>query len=189
MRSAYRRIGRAMPVCLMVAALLGCARAPVAAEEPSADEVLECLDAPAGIVAVVGDGAVERAIRLARADDRLTVFVQVAGAEAADAARRAGGEAGLAGTRLVVSEGPLDRIHLADNVADVVVAAPADAVPRGELLRVLRPAGTAVVGGERVRKPYPEGADDWPHVYHGPDNNPQTEDRLARAPYLTQYVA
>jgi outer membrane protein assembly factor BamB len=155
----------------------------------SSDEVLECLGAPRGVVTVVGDGAVERAIGLARAHEGMTVFVQVAGAEAADAARRTAHEAGLLGTRVVVSEGPLDRIHLADNVADVAVAADPDAVPREELLRVLRPEGTAIVGGKRVRKPYPDGADDWPHVYHGPDNNPQTGDRLARAPYLTQYVA
>lgn len=38
-------------------------------------------------------------------------------------------------------------------------------------------------------KPYPEGIEAWDHPYHGPDNNPQSYDQLARAPYLTQFIA
>ena len=32
-----------------------------------------------------------------------------------------------------------------------------------------------------------EGADDWPHWAHGPDNNPVSTDSVIRAPYLTQW--
>ena len=31
--------------------------------------------------------------------------------------------------------------------------------------------------------------DQWSHPYHGPDNNPQSTDQIARAPYLTQFLA
>ena len=40
-----------------------------------------------------------------------------------------------------------------------------------------------------IVKPFPAGTDDWSHPYHGPDNNPQSTDQLARAPYLTHFLA
>ena len=58
-----------------------------------------------------------------------------------------------------------------------------------EALRVLRPQGKAFIGNRELTKPFPEGIDDWSHPYHGPDNNPQSNDRIARAPYLTQFLA
>lgn len=39
-----------------------------------------------------------------------------------------------------------------------------------------------------VSKPEPEGVDDWSHWQHGPDNNPASQDRIIRAPYLTQWT-
>ena len=49
-----------------------------------------------------------------------------------------------------------------------------------EMLRVLRPRGVAIHGDDVVTKPVPDGADDWSHPYHGPDNNPQSDDQLVR---------
>jgi len=155
---------------------------------PEPETILRHLGAPSGICAVFGAGAERLAVDLARRDG-VTVFLQAPGAAEARAAREAAFAAGLLGTRVFVSEGDVARIHLADNTADVVVAPAADTVPRAEALRILRPEGIALLGGEQVAKPYPEGADDWSHHYHGPDNNPQSDDRLARAPYLTQFVA
>jgi hypothetical protein len=100
---------------------------------------------------------------------------------------------GLLGRRIFVQRGNWSRLHLADNVADVVVVPQAEAsrvrMPMTEVLRVLRPGGMALVGAQRVVKPFPEGAGDWSHPYHGPDNNPQSTDTLARAPYLTHFLA
>jgi outer membrane protein assembly factor BamB len=45
------------------------------------------------------------------------------------------------------------------------------------------------VADRQIVKPFPEGIDWWTHPYHGPDNNPQSTDQLARAPYLTQFLA
>lgn len=39
-----------------------------------------------------------------------------------------------------------------------------------------------------MTKPRPEGADDWPHWEHGPDNNPVSTDTIIRAPYMTQWL-
>ena len=54
---------------------------------------------------------------------------------------------------------------------------------------MLHPEGKAVLGGEEIVKSAAEGTDAWSHLYHGPDNNTQSEDQLARAPYLTQFLA
>ena len=82
-------------------------------------------------------------------------------------------------------------IGLADNVADaaIVLDDPQDAPPKAEVLRVLRPGGKALVGDDLWEKPVPQGMDDWSHHYHGPDNNPQSRDKLARAPLLMQFIA
>ena len=34
----------------------------------------------------------------------------------------------------------------------------------------------------------PSGVDDWSHPYHGPDNNPQSGDQLARGELRTQFI-
>ena len=38
-------------------------------------------------------------------------------------------------------------------------------------------------------KPALEGADDWSHWEHGPDNNPVSSDQIIKAPYMTQFLA
>ncbi|MCR4414998.1 MAG: PQQ-binding-like beta-propeller repeat protein, partial [Thermoguttaceae bacterium] len=58
-----------------------------------------------------------------------------------------------------------------------------------ELLRVLHPEGRATIGDRQIVKPFPAGIDFWSHPFHGPDNNPQSRDRLARMPYRTQFLA
>jgi outer membrane protein assembly factor BamB len=62
-------------------------------------------------------------------------------------------------------------------------------LPRTEAMRVLCPRGKAFLGKEVLTKPLPKDTDDWSHPYHGPDNNPQSKDKIARAPYLTQFLA
>ncbi len=87
-----------------------------------------------------------------------------------------------------------------------------------EALRVLRPRGWAVIvnlaameGGPSraslrawardgdaekdawgtwvaIERPPLEGADDWSHWEHGPDNNPVSTDQVIKAPYLTQWT-
>ncbi len=164
---------------------------PATAAEPGpkVKAILDQLDSPRGICVIVDDRDAKLAIELAKASE-LLVYVQLPNAEAVQSARRAVEKTGLLNVRVFVEQGTNDRIHLADNLADIVAAAGADVkVSKEESLRVLRPGGKAFLGEKTIVKPVPKGMDTWSHPYHGPDNNPQSTDRLARAPYLTQFLA
>ena len=137
-----------------------------------------------GIVAVVGSDV--SPVDLAKKGE-LVVYVQVDDAGKAADLRRAAEAAGMLGTRVYVEHGKLEKLHLASDLADAVVAGAK--VPRAEALRILRPGGKAILGAETATKPFPEGADEWAHPYHGPDNNPQSKDTIARGPYLSKFLS
>jgi len=161
----------------------------LAGQMHNGNELLSRLGLKKGICVVLGDRRCELALELAKRSE-LTLYVQVREADERQAACRAADAAGLYGSRIYVDGGDPARIHLADNLADAVVAAGDPAgIPGTEVLRVLRPGGKALLGQEVLTKPFPDGTDEWSHHYHGPDNNPQANDRLALAPYLTQFIA
>ncbi len=160
----------------------------LAGEQDRSREVLGKVGLRKGICVVLDDPGCQLALRLAH-NSELTVYVQVREADALQAACRAADAAGMYGTRIYVGKGDAARIHLADNLADALVAVGDPAgIPKAEALRVLRPGGKALLGQEVLTKPCPDGIDDWRHHYHTPDNNPQSTDRLALAPYLTQFI-
>ena len=155
----------------------------------SADQnkpILERIGVTRGICVVLGDRKCELALELARQSE-LLIYVQLQDAKDVENARRIADEAGFYGRRIFVEKGALAKIHLADNLADAVVVV--GKAPKAEVLRVLRPKGKALLGREVLVKPFPEGVDDWSHPYHGPDNNPQSEDTVIRAPYLTHFLS
>jgi outer membrane protein assembly factor BamB len=142
-----------------------------------------------GICVVLGDGAAERAVNLAR-ESELLIYVQLARAEDVQATRQAADAAGFYGMRIFVAKGPSNKLNLADNIANVVIATGGAAdIPQAEILRVLQPQGKALLGSKVLTKPPISGLDEWTHPYHGPDNNPQSNDRVIKAPYLTQFLA
>jgi hypothetical protein len=148
----------------------------------SGDAVLPRLGVTRGICVVLGDTKGDLAVKLAR-ESELLIYVQLPRSEDVAAVRRAAAEAGLYGTRIYVEQGNLTPLYLADNVADALVAVgDATALPDAEAMRVLRPQGKAIRGERELVKPVPEGADAWSHPYHGPDNNPQSQDRVAKGP-------
>ncbi len=122
---------------------------------------------------------------------RLLVYFQSPSSDEVARVRKTAAAAGVLGRHVFVDRGKWGSIHLADNLADAVLVAPAAgaAVSREEVLRVLHPRGKAIIGGEEIVKPAPKGTDDWSHFHHGPDNNPQSTDQVARWPYLTQFLA
>jgi len=142
-----------------------------------------------GICVIAGDTGCETALELAEQSE-LLIYVQLAD-EDVQAAREAADAAGVYGSRIWVEGGNFSRLHLADNLADVVIAQgqSVSQLDKSELLRVLRPGGKAFLGKLVFAKDFPSGIDDWSHPYHGPDNNPQSTDHVARAPYLTQFFA
>jgi len=145
-------------------------------------------DQTGGICVVIGDKECKQAQKVV-SETNATVLVQLADTGDVAVARQAASKAGFLGKRIFVVRGDSARIHLADNIADSVTAPPGAEKARAEILRVLRPGGKGRIGDKDLVKPFPKGMDDWSHPYHGPDNNPQSADRLARAPFLTQFIA
>ena len=171
-----------------LAICLAAGRTATTADETKPDDLLRQINVSRGICVLLGDRQCRVARKWAVASE-LTVYVQLPGADEVQAARQAADGAGLYGTRIFVERGTPARIGLADNLADAVVAVgDAAGVVKAEVLRVLRPEGKAMVGSEQWVKPFPQGVDEWSHHYHGPDNNPQSQDKLARAPLMTQFV-
>ena len=165
--------------------------AVTAGAEHSAEADLEKIGLKRGIVAVLGlpEGRASYPIELAQASE-LGVYFQSADSRQVDQVRQAAAAAGLLGSRIFTDTAALRSIHLADNVADgVFVFSAAGEIDDAELLRALRPRATAFVGDRRLEKPVPEGIDEWTHPYHGPDNNPQSNDQLVRGDFRTQFLA
>jgi len=164
---------------------------PNGRSEYRAAEILNRLDTARGVCVLLDPQPAPLALELARRG-KLMIYLQLPTDKATDAARRRLDAAGLLGTRIYVEKGDWSHLHLADNLADAVVVTPAGCelpgVRREELLRVVNPLGKVLLGNQEISKPYPPGIDDWSHPYHGPDNNPLSSDRLARAPYLTQFL-
>ena len=155
----------------------------------SEDTILDRIGISRGICVLLGDAKCELAVELARKSE-LLIYVQLPQAKDVETARRAADTAGFYGRRIYIEKGAPTRIHLADNLADALVAVGrTTGISEAEVLRVLRPGGKAILGKKELLKPFPKGVDDWSHPYHAPDNNPQSRDRIARAPYLTQFLA
>ena len=159
---------------------------PIVSMARQDESILDRIGVNRGVCVVLGDNECETPLELARQSE-LLIYVQLPRTKDVEEARKIVDEAGFYGTRIFVEKGPLTKLHLADNVADAVVVV--GKAPRAEVLRVLRPQGKALIKNKVLIKPFPEGVDDWSHPYHGPDNNPQSEDRVIVAPYLTQFLA
>ena len=155
-------------------------------------KLLERLPSAPGIAVLLDPQPAELAIKLA-GQGEWTIYCQLPSDAQVAATRQRVDRAGLLGTRIYVEKGTWNHLHLADNLADAVIvtrqAAAAASIERNELLRVVNPLGRVLLGNEQFGKPFPKGIDDWTHPYHGPDNNPQSRDQVARGPYLTQYFA
>ena len=142
-----------------------------------------------GICVLLEDTGCKQAVKLAQ-DSELLIYVQLSSPENIESSRRAVDEAGFYGSRIFIENGAMTRIHLADNIADVLIAVGEEPdINEAEALRILRPGGKGYIGNRVLTKPEPDGIDEWSHPYHGPDNNPQSTDQVARAPYLTQFLA
>ena len=166
--------------------------APLSEEAKSA---LERIATDRGVCVVLGlpDGGQGSFVTDLARGSELLVYFQSPRDEELAAVRKAAEAADLLGSRVFVVRGNFDRVHLADNLAAaVLVCSSAEKhVKEDDLVRVLHPRGKAVVAKREIvfKKAFPEGTDSWSHPYHGPDNNPQSTDRSARAPYLTQFLA
>jgi len=80
------------------------------------------------------------------------------------------------------------RLPYADNMVNLLTAGTLGGVSREEVMRVLVPGGVAIIGGERIVKPWPEAIDDWTHFLHGPDGNAVSRDRLVGKPRSLRWL-
>ena len=140
---------------------------------------------PALVVAVCGpnEGDLRTIVRFAEKTP-WTVFCRGSASGGLDKIRKWAGEKGLLGERVYVADGDGPSLWLAGDLADAVWVAPGVDYQQWEkeILRVLHPGGVCLASGKVVVKPAQEGVDEWPHPYHGPDNNVVSQDRLARLP-------
>ncbi len=87
----------------------------------SGGDIVELVGLDRGICVVLGDTGCEVALQLAR-ETQLLIYSQLESAEEVEAARRLVEAEGFYGTRIWVEEGDLTSIHLADDLADRVLA-------------------------------------------------------------------
>ncbi len=208
------------PFAQLAAAEPGQQVAQPAADDELARDLIRRAGVRRGVCAYLG---ADRGLAhdVARASELLVHCRLPESAETALAAQAGFAEFGI--DRMAIEAGPLEKLPYADNLLDVVIASKLSAeqlaaLPVAEILRVLRPQGTALVGAPGVepdkmkawaqsadtedveswsrgnqnwvqlRKPAWEGTDDWSHWEHGPDNNPVSTDQVIKAPYLTQFL-
>ncbi len=158
--------------------------------EKTADP-LDHLDLERGVVALINlpPAGADRVVQRVAAT-KLLLYFQSADMSQVEQLQQAAERAGLLGTRIFADTGGRGSIHLATDLADRVVVVPKTGQELGdeEIVRVLHPLGTAWVGQRKLTKPVPKGADQWTHPYHGPDNNTQSTDQLAKGELRTQYL-
>ncbi len=80
------------------------------------------------------------------------------------------------------------KLPYADDLVNMIVSEGATQVPESEILRVLRPLGTAYISGKKIVKPWPKEIDEWGHFLHGPDNNAVAKDTRVGMPRVLQWV-
>jgi outer membrane protein assembly factor BamB len=119
-----------------------------------------------------------------------TVAAVLEDADALDTARKDASQRGLLGVSIFVISPTEEGLPLASNLVDVLYAeSPASSLSENsDWFRTVRPLGKMLLGERTCVKPMPEEADDWTHPYHGPDNNPQSTDGIAKAPYRTHFL-
>ncbi len=144
-----------------------------------------------GICIVLGNDDPLLPINMAR-QTKLTIYTQSPNFEAAQKTREAAENAGLLGSRIYVSEGDFSKVHLANDLADAAFLfgkAARSNKTQAEVMRALHPGAKLYAGGKWKTKEFSKQTDEWSHPYHGPDNNPQSEDKVARGPFLTHFMA
>jgi len=186
---------RATSVSLRVVSVLGILLAttgPAALAGP-ADEAeqiasLAGFHGGLGIHVGCGDGKLTAALRLA---DNCVIQGLETDAKRVETARAAIRATGRYGPVSVIRWSG-KKLPYVDNLATLVVCEDAGAVPPGELMRVVRPFGAAVVKRDgkwtATFKPQRQGTDQWEQHYHGADNNAVAQDTVVGPPRRYQWL-
>ena len=176
-----------MKTSLRLCLVLLLAHAPLLRGAEQTDKILSTTDIKGGLIVHVGcgDGKLTAALR---ANDSLIVH----GLDAdVTAARKHVQSLGLYGP-VSVMRWDGNKLPYVDNLVTLVVCEDSKAVSMDEIMRVLRPLGTAAIkrGGKWTVtiKPWPKDIDEWQQHYHGADNNAVARDTVVGPPRRYQWL-
>jgi len=79
------------------------------------------------------------------------------------------------------------QLPLANDLVNLFVAKELGDLPMEEVMRVLVPNGTALIGGKKTVKPWPAEIGEWSHFLCGPDNNAVAKDSKVGLPRVMQW--
>jgi outer membrane protein assembly factor BamB len=174
------------PLCIALCLTISSAFAQT--ESATVDATLAKIGTNRGIVAFVGPQDANLPLEVAKKSE-LIVFIQTSDAKQADDLRAKAAETGLLGKRVFVEWGNFNTLRLGTNLADAVLASGVKTDSQiAEVNRILRPKAKAYLAEKTIVKPVSNGTDEWTHAYHGPDNNPQSNDQLVRGEFQTQFL-
>lgn len=143
---------------------------------------------PGGLRGVIGDPDVSLAARLAR-DPAAVVHWLCPKAESLAPARDEISRRGLAG-RVSFDLLRPPELPYAEHLLSALLVLDAPGIPDSELLRALRPGGLLERPGQApLRKPRPDGMDEWGQWRHGADRNPVSNDRFVDVPRRVQWLS
>ena len=132
-----------------------------------------------GLYVIVGAKDADQALAIAKQGNVL-VHCLALDAKTCDALRRSTVSADvLSGSRL----------PYADNLVNTLIVNDGSQIPKEELLRVLVPNGVALVGGQKIVKPWPKEIDQWTHYLHDASGNPVAQDKKVGPPRQLQWVS
>ena len=181
---------------LVVTLSVSLAAPAVAAERASnslpeeARRILNATGVEGGLVVHLGCGSAELTAELP-ASNAYLIHGLDADADNVRRARKYVRSRGLYG-RVSIDRQIGRRLPYADNLVNLVVAETMYQVPDDEVMRVLRPGGTAHVrqGGswKTTVKPYSDEIDEWTHTLHSSDGNAVSHDSVVGPPRHIQWI-
>ena len=166
------------------------------AESDSASRIIQASGVNGGLVVHVGcdDGKLTAELRI---DDSYIVQGLDADPGNVEKARRHIRSLGIYG-RVTIDIFDGEHLPYTDNLVNLVVMQDTGcAVLDEEIMRVLAPGGvllkitpeTRNLKPETIRKPWPDGIDEWTHYLHGPDNNAVANDTIVGPPRHMHWLA
>ena len=172
--------------CGILCAVTVCLGATAAFAATSGKEILDEAGVKGGLVVHLGcgDGKLTAALY---GNDRYLVHGLDSDAANVAAVRSHIHSLGLYG-KVSIDTFDGKRLPYVDNLINLVVAEDLGDVPMAEVMRVLVPEGTALIGGKKTVKPRRDGIDDWTHYLHNSTNNAVADDTVVGPPKHLQWV-
>ncbi len=176
--------------CLVLVGGLVSSANTLAAELPSAQDIIDATGIQGGFVVHLGCGNAERTESL-QVNSRYQVQGLDRDPAIVKAARQRLLENGKYGS-VAVEHLVGNRLPYIDQLVNLFVAEDLDGIPMSEVLRVLTPKGVAYIktDGEwkKTIKPWPSGIDEWTHYLHDAGGNAVAHDEVVGPPRHLQWL-